>query len=1199
MAVNLTASGASFPSDIHLELVDLFKREYSQDVSAFNYIPFNSDRGQSDPYNNITQWGGSDVAINRTKYPGPPNLLAFPAVAGAIAISANIPELSGIATPSTPMRLSRSALPLIARNVIQFWNDTRILDCQDNTTVRSILASINHAIIPIIRSPGSGTTINYVRALTSMDPEFPNLSSLAVVAGPLAITAVSNPAVGNIHSSIPYTMTYMDARELAIANENTPTKPLVSISIENKNGEYILPSTSGIRIALSGVDTSNIDPQNSNVIAVDSSLSGAYPISLITNYVIRQDDISDDLDVTVWTLRFLWWTLTNPKLVALVESKSFVHLKNTSASHLSLNVLKSHRFKGNMTIFGQSICDLNPGDPSPCKNGGYCPNTLPFQPAGVACICRNGYINKDRADCSERAPIFMPDILTRIQLGMAAAAGIVVIAIWGLLLLYSRHHKIRSIAPSCCSLILLGCLLGAFSVVAYAATPSDIMCRFRAFFPTLAFGLVFGMIMLKTYRIYLIFGYRHISAARSIRNWTLICLTLLIAVIEVGICTGYVFIAQPVLSQVYISASSSDGSGNTSTSLSHSSSYLTCKPSNKNTYVVQIMEAVLFAFNGGIMFICLVLAFKTRGAYKRYVESKAIGLTTYVVAISVLVALPVIYVVPIESIRTNLVINGVRSILLVVLSTAVPLILYAPRILEALENKRDLEEDIDVRPANIRSGHGGPWHAPGSIPASPAFQPIDASDVLGGVLDAGNRKRRAPENRNLQTFTFEIGFRKNRFGSVWQSAVLMVFPELDLIFFLDSFKCGNTLQSFRLSTSEIEGFVKSGGFKNVARRKSKMGKDGNGDIDISLGKWHGDNENVSSSSSTSGIHQYPPGYMEGVEENGNQAAGVSNGGNPITILPRGDHHGYFIEFSDDNRLRAFYDIHEVVRSRASGVSTVAGRIVSRSQRLNNTPIINVVKNSNTADPSHDSSTSLTGSPATLVPSTPPGETFEGGNDRFGGPRHASSNTILTIGSGTRLNPLDPVPASPNMPLSPKLEASTIASVLSISMPPPAAYSHGPSSPRWENPSTLISPLARAVAGGFIAPPPSLPPWARKLEISLPQPATFGASEESHRAIPEPLRNYNDNDLEDSWLPPPVVASSVLQPAPRTTPPTLHRSRSASNIASQTHQTDCFRGGRRPSAGAVEERGVGRGRYSGRVRFPSSGVALSSRSTNPE
>ncbi|KAI8854372.1 hypothetical protein BC829DRAFT_189882 [Chytridium lagenaria] len=111
LAVSINASGASFPSDVYQDFVDQFKREngtqekhlryfyfyclfYSkvitylrqfssaQEISAFTYVGINSDLGQSGSYSGQTQWGGSDVAINKTRYPGPPTLLALPSIAG-------------------------------------------------------------------------------------------------------------------------------------------------------------------------------------------------------------------------------------------------------------------------------------------------------------------------------------------------------------------------------------------------------------------------------------------------------------------------------------------------------------------------------------------------------------------------------------------------------------------------------------------------------------------------------------------------------------------------------------------------------------------------------------------------------------------------------------------------------------------------------------------------------------------------------------------------------------------------------------------------------------------------------------------------------------------------------------------------------------------------------------------------------------
>ncbi|KAI8854373.1 hypothetical protein BC829DRAFT_189883 [Chytridium lagenaria] len=147
----------------------------------------------------------------------------------------------------------------------------------------------------------------------------------------------------------------MDARELQIAI-TINSRPLVAIAIENRNGEYIFPSNSSIKIALSEMTAIDVNPETENVIAIDSPTPGAYPISLITNFVIRKDNISNDIDVTMWTLRFLWWVHTTPSLVTLAESKNFVSLQNTPAGEMTLRYLREYKYKGN-TLFGKSICD--------------------------------------------------------------------------------------------------------------------------------------------------------------------------------------------------------------------------------------------------------------------------------------------------------------------------------------------------------------------------------------------------------------------------------------------------------------------------------------------------------------------------------------------------------------------------------------------------------------------------------------------------------------------------------------------------------------------------------------------------------------------------------------------------------------------------------------------------------------------------
>ncbi|KAJ3105014.1 hypothetical protein HDU97_008622 [Phlyctochytrium planicorne] len=1055
------------------------------EISSFTYTQINSDRGQSDSYTNVTQWSGSDVGINTDKYPGPPTLVALPSVAGAIAVSAYLPELQSVASPSNPMRLSRAVLPLIIRNEIQSWNDTRIQDCQSDANIRVALSKITRNILPIVRSAGSGTTQNFLRALRSMDPNFPTNANISGIVGPSSIVAVSNSAVGSILSSIPYTLTYIDARELQIAEQNG--KVLTPIAIENKNGEYVLPSADSIKKALTDVDARTVDVTKGNAIAIDSAVPGAYPISLITNFVIRKDAISDDIDVTMWTLRFMWWVHTaNVSLRApdedrhlyqpefqlrnVTESKNFVQLSNSSASELTLNFLRNYKHKG-AVLFKQSICDLNPGEPSPCKNNGFCQtNNLPFQPSSVACMCVNGFINREFNDCSERAPIFAQDAITYIQLSGAALAAIVIAVIWTLLLLYSRHHVIRPLAPSCCNLILLGCAFGALSVLGYSATPGDAVCRLRVFFPNLAFGLVFGMMMLKTYRIYLIFGYRHISAARSIRNWTLIQLTLVIALIEIGLCFIYVFLTEPSLSQVYFTDRT-----NSSSSRSNGSSYLTCKAKDSKGYLSQIMEAVLFTFNGGIMFICLFLAFKTRGAYKRYVESKAIGLTTYVVALSLLISLPVIYAIPIESAKTNLVIVAVRGGLLIVLSIAVPILLFAPRIFEAIENKRD-EEDDEPKPAK-RSGGSGYARGPG------------AKMVPEGATEYQTSSSGSPtETWNIQASMFDCGFRRDRFASVWQSAVLLVLPELDLMYLMDSIKEGRTYHSFRISTSELEGIVRSESPLKMLTKSEPRRRHHTKDIKSKLGDDWGEDEDShemqpqsrqrqNSSASSTDIHAYGA-EMYNSPETGSTISG--GGQKMVVVIPKGERKGFFIEFASEDRLKAFHNVFEVVRARALGVSPLGERIYSRSLRLNNSPIIHVVKGAN----ANGDGTTLGGSPMVMSESqsslAATGKNFSPSSLKPLPLTTTNSKTIALPPSSYSTNYSTNLSSSfgSNMGTIPK----TVSSVLDL----PVATS--PTSTTFmasrRDPSSIaVSTSARSgnmspgSAGGFVIPPPSLPAWA--------------------------------------------------------------------------------------------------------------------------
>ncbi|KAJ3196119.1 hypothetical protein HK101_010050 [Irineochytrium annulatum] len=642
MGVHLLASGASFPGDLYLQLVALFQERNSDTIGSFMYNVSSSNNGQADQYYSRTHWGSSDIAINKTSYPGPPELIALPSVGAAIIVAVNIPNLHTV----TPLKLSRNVLPLIFSGNLTSWNDPRLLRDQDDSRLVSLLTSMpgSPRIQLIVRSPGSGTSANFVKVLRRMEPAFPPMSDWSTVL-PDAFVANSNPAVGNILSSVPYTMTYMDAHELIglLSALSPPNTPPVASYIQNAIGEFVLPTADSVANAFASVNASELASLDLHTAAASvldpPGVAGVYPMAVITNVVIRTNAIADDVDIARAVLQFIWWMLTDVTLPDLLLSMNFTTIRSTPLSNLTLSYLQSYTHSTDpVPLYGQSICDI----PGACQHGS-CPSTLPFQPATATCQCDRGWTNLEASDCSERIPVFdWSDTTVPAQLGMGVFGVLVVGTVWALMLVTRGHPRMRTISPLCCQFVLAGCAVGELAVIMYAVTPTDWVCNVRIFLPAIAFGLVFGMIMLKTYRIYAILGYSKASKSRAISDLTLIAVTMGLTVIEVLLCLIDVLVSKPrgVLVQLpVITVQAGGGAGVVYAATATPKTYVACQASDGRGEIGMAIEIIIYLYNALVLVGALSLAFMTRRAYTKYSESKAIGYVTYSVTVALVLAL--------------------------------------------------------------------------------------------------------------------------------------------------------------------------------------------------------------------------------------------------------------------------------------------------------------------------------------------------------------------------------------------------------------------------------------------------------------------------------------------------------------------------------------------------------------------------------
>ncbi|KAJ3207167.1 hypothetical protein HDU67_007625 [Dinochytrium kinnereticum] len=894
--VTIRATGASFPNDIYQRLIKQFVSLYGIGViSAFEYIGNSSTAGLITQNNNTSfQWGGSDIAVNPALY-NQSTLLALPAVAGAIAVAFNLPEISrlGNATQAASLRLSRTALPSIFDGSIKYWNDSLIL--QDNEpVVRDALSRITEPIRLVVRNPGSGTSANFIKFCRTLKGGFVEWTR---VQGLNVISAKTNQAVGQIVGSIPYTITYMDRDELESSKSSNKSEPPLAAFVQNNRLQYVAPERTALLTALRNLGNDTIrswNPFNGSLEALDSTAVDAYPITIISNYVIRQNNISSVTDVTAWTLRYMWWTLTSSEAEEIFNGTNFASLRNSEGSRLALEYIKNYTVQ-DQRLYNASICDQAAEGLNPCRHG-KCENRLPFQPLEVKCVCEPGFWNDRFSDCREETPAFLSDPVTIVQLALAGVSVGVILGTLGLVMWHARHPKLRAISPMCCYVILVGCLCGAISIVAYAATPSNFSCRIRMFFPAAGFGSVFGMLLLKTYRIYTIFGYSRLKTSRGIRDHILVYLTLAITLVEILLCVVVIMIVEPrgKDSQENEDQSSFEGSTNIR------NSFTVCAAGVGKEGVGVALEIIVYAYNAIILITALVLAIKTRGAFKRFAESKAI-------------ALPVLYAIPILNVQTNAVVNVVRSVLFFILSTGTPLILFAKRLGDVLAKQgpsRRLPRVNGMRPSEDRNETGLDKTSTDS-----------GSDGNSGVREWPGDGRESSEtdivqHAYLQSFMFDVGICRNRFSAAWSGARLLMLPLHDILFFVDSMRSAETIVSMRISTTVI-----------------------------SSPNW-GDPDVSSLAAQSQHPIEDPSGVMPSTTASGFLESDL-NGSESyqkrmVILLPEDDRSGWFVEFLNMDKLRIFKSVHHSVNAKETSASEIIGSIrrsLNSSQSPANPPTI--------------------------------------------------------------------------------------------------------------------------------------------------------------------------------------------------------------------------------------------------------------------
>ena len=252
----LNGSGSSLQNTFQQAAIQAFKSV--QSGMTVNYNSVGSGTGRTNLAAGVVNFAGSDSPIpdkEKANFKGK-TVLYFPVLLSPITVSYN---LSGV----TNLKLTASVIAQIFSGKITNWNNSAITAINPGVTLP------NEAITPAVRSDSSGTTQNFALFLETAAPSDWSLGTASTVKWPSnARAGAQNTGVAQIVKSTPGAIGYVDYADAKASG-------LTFASVQNKDGNYVAPSTSGASASAAGV---TVKP-DLTFHAVWGSSADAYPIT--------------------------------------------------------------------------------------------------------------------------------------------------------------------------------------------------------------------------------------------------------------------------------------------------------------------------------------------------------------------------------------------------------------------------------------------------------------------------------------------------------------------------------------------------------------------------------------------------------------------------------------------------------------------------------------------------------------------------------------------------------------------------------------------------------------------------------------------------------------------------------------------------------------------------------------------------------
>ena len=240
----LNGSGATFPAKVYQSwFSDLAKSGGPQ----VNYAAVGSGSGRKAFIDETVDFGASDDPMKPEDLAKVSRgVVQIPMIGGTIAFGYNKPDCE--------LQLTQEQAVRVALGMVKDWQE---LGCSAG------------AVTWVHRSDGSGTTKAFTNSMQSFSPTW-TLGSGKSVKWPAGVGAKGNSGVAGVIENREGSIGYL--------NQSFINGNIKAAALQNKSGEYIIPSEESGAKALNGIELDdNLAGSNPNPTA-----TGAYPIATLT-----------------------------------------------------------------------------------------------------------------------------------------------------------------------------------------------------------------------------------------------------------------------------------------------------------------------------------------------------------------------------------------------------------------------------------------------------------------------------------------------------------------------------------------------------------------------------------------------------------------------------------------------------------------------------------------------------------------------------------------------------------------------------------------------------------------------------------------------------------------------------------------------------------------------------------------------------